>query len=108
MKVKLTDEQVKHLDTVRWLVSDGYRGEGRTTVLAVAYLEKAMSNEGKPIAVVDHHLDGQSTKFNLMPLIGFLFSCTDATKIYKMELRKASDTILFRKMTPTELKEKGK
>lgn len=51
---RLTKEQSKHLKSVKWLISDLCQ-VGKTTVLAVAFIEKALESPDRWIPVFDHH-----------------------------------------------------
>lgn len=51
----LTPTQKECLPAARWLVNQNVRREGRTFLLAVAYIEEALRNPGRRIHVVDHY-----------------------------------------------------
>lgn len=50
----LTKKQTKHYDAVRWLLSPGPRGGGRTTLMALCFIDIALQT-GMLIEVFDHH-----------------------------------------------------
>lgn len=52
--VELTEEQNKHIDSIRWLI-DGPHGTGRTVLLAVVFIEKAIQNSGMAIPYFNHN-----------------------------------------------------
>lgn len=52
--MNLTDEQKVHLKTIKWLISSSSNSECRTTVMAIAFLEKAADNLGQNIRIFDH------------------------------------------------------
>lgn len=62
----LSEEQIKHLRSIEWLISDTNRQEGRTTVLAIAFLNKSRKNLGQNIKVFDHD------KYSGYPIIGVI------------------------------------
>lgn len=53
---KVKPELLRHLDTISWLTDqrDEQRRSGRTTVMALAYLNHAAENPGKTIHLMDH------------------------------------------------------
>lgn len=53
--VDLRPEQVEKLRTIEWLTDESAAGEGRTTLLAIAFIKHAISNPGNPILFFDHH-----------------------------------------------------
>jgi len=57
---KLTQDQQQKLDTLKWLISDHHndRETGRTTLLAMAFIEKAITNPGLWVRLFDHHIGG--------------------------------------------------
>jgi len=53
MTVKLTEDQQAAFGAILWLI-DGPRGAGRSTVLALAFLAKAVRNPGQWVRLFDH------------------------------------------------------
>lgn len=49
----LTKKQTAYFEAISWLVSDE-RASGRTTLLALAFIDKAIKNAGQYIDVFDH------------------------------------------------------
>ena len=49
----LSKTQSKHIDAFRWLVSDK-KLEGRSYLLAICFIEKALQNLGQSIEIWDH------------------------------------------------------
>lgn len=66
--VKLTELQQKHLASIEWLVSDN-RAEGKTFLLAVAFIRKALNNLGQWVYIFDHFAEHKGGTDNLMFLI---------------------------------------
>lgn len=52
--IKLTDEQKEKYKTIQWLVNDGPYRTGKTTLLALAFLEKAEHYQGENVTIWDH------------------------------------------------------
>jgi hypothetical protein len=52
IKLQFTPIQKKHLKSIEWLFSEGNRAEGRTTLLAYIYIQKAL--KGYRITIIDH------------------------------------------------------
>lgn len=71
--INLTKLQVKYLPAISWLVKDGNRGQGRTFLLAVAFIQEAIETGGI-VRVFDHYPDPVSVRQNLMPLIKNIIS----------------------------------
>lgn len=54
--IELTKTQTKYLEAFEWLVgSRGSRAEGRSTLLAVVFIQKAVNNPGQKVYVFDHN-----------------------------------------------------
>ncbi len=59
--IKLSKTQKQHVGSICWLLDDvNFRQEGRTTLLAVVYLNKALDNPGQRVYVRDHHPNEQA------------------------------------------------
>jgi len=56
MKAQLHPNQRKRLDSVLWLIDDQYMAEGRSTVLAVAFIQLALQNPKRWVHPFDHSL----------------------------------------------------
>jgi hypothetical protein len=52
--MKLNSSQMKRVRAVEWLLDDNLTGEGRTTLLALGFIAKAMTFPGKAIRIFDH------------------------------------------------------
>lgn len=53
MAIKLTTEQKKHIDSIRWLFKGAF-GSGRTTLLAYVLIETVLET-GQTMRIQDHH-----------------------------------------------------
>lgn len=86
----LPEQQAKHYETVKWLVNDGPRGSGRTFLLALAFVEKAITC-GHPVNIWDH------THYNdprmLSYLLDIIVGIVDKLENYKLIVRQQSRTI---------------
>lgn len=71
MTVKLTEDQQAAFGAILWLI-DGPRDSGRSTVLAMAFLAKAVRNPGQWIRLFDHENLRHHSRF-LFPLIDQLW-----------------------------------
>lgn len=80
-KIKLTKEQYERYGTVQWLVNDGPRGCGRTFLLALAFIEKAIDC-GYPIPIWDHSTNRESVR-HLLDQIHKIMSGIEG---YKLEV----------------------
>jgi len=54
MTIKLTEFQKKHFPTIKWLVDDT-RQTGKSYLLALAFVEKALEFRGVWVYVFDHY-----------------------------------------------------
>ena len=85
--LKLTYEQKKHLETLKWLVDvDKNAATGRTTLLAIAFLETAFENPNKKIYIFDHCRFSLSADINLIKIIKDLLPDQEVMEKMKMEL----------------------
>jgi len=65
--IQLTELQKNHLPTVDWLIDDA-RAQGKSTLMAVAFIRKALKNPGRMIYVFDHY-GGEMGKRHLMNIL---------------------------------------
>ena len=82
----LTKEQHSRFSTIKWLVNDGPRGSGRTFLLALAFIEKAIDC-GYPIYIWDHYHNRESKRF-LLDQISKIMQSIDG---YKLEVIRPHD-----------------
>ncbi len=54
LRKQIDPQQREYMNGVRWLVNDGPRGSGRTHLLAIAFVDKAICC-GHPVHVWDHY-----------------------------------------------------
>ncbi len=55
MKIELTKKQKEHYKSVEWLLNDeSYRREGRSYLMAVCFIQRALRNRGCWVKVFDH------------------------------------------------------
>ena len=54
LRKQIDPQQRAYIEGVKWLVNDGPRGSGRTHLLAIAFVEKAIRC-GHPVHVWDHY-----------------------------------------------------
>jgi hypothetical protein len=52
--ITLTEEQKKHYESIKWLIS-GPLATGRTTLLAWAFIEHAIDHPEEKIRIFDHY-----------------------------------------------------
>lgn len=76
--LKLTKEQLQHLKSLNWLI-DGPRATGRTTVLAHAFIAKAIRHPGEYVRVFDHVPETMPQNWMLDTVVQILES-TDQAK----------------------------
>lgn len=50
----LSKLQEKHLSAVRWLIADGPKCSGRSFLMAMCFIEKAIRHPGRSINFFDH------------------------------------------------------
>lgn len=50
----LSDKQKKYYEAINWLIDPEYLGEGRTTLLAYAFVNLAMQKRGRSVQIFDH------------------------------------------------------
>lgn len=54
MTIRLTVDQEKHIESIRWLINGANRRQGKSFLLAIVFIEKAVENIGEEITVFDH------------------------------------------------------
>ena len=68
----LNKEQAKYMEAVIWLTNPQIRREGKTFVLALAFIENAINNPGKAISIFDHTgtiMDRNNVRFIISELL---------------------------------------
>ena len=65
--MQLTPEQIKHFDSVMWLLF-GPRCSGRTYLIAIVTIYEALKREGQKVYVNDHY-SGEVSKKHLIDMI---------------------------------------
>lgn len=73
-KIHLTQNHKAKLEVLKWLISDNKEdmSSGRTTLLAIAFINKAMEHEFQFISVFDHYPSRQSHHLVLMAIENIL------------------------------------
>lgn len=73
--ISLTIEQQKHLNSVEWLINfDENIATGRTTVLAVAFIKRALKHSGEWVKVFDHYPQNKNAERHLLATIRFIIA----------------------------------
>ena len=87
-KTELTKQQTAHLRTVEWLLSDDHEdiATGRSTVLAVAYINKALEYPGRRIRVVDHFPAEQASRQLLSMIVDTVKRERDEKLLARLEV----------------------
>mgnify|MGYP001613742067 CR=1 FL=1 len=52
--IELTTTQKKHYESIKWLLDNNNRAEGRTTLMAFVFVQLAIENPNKHIEITDH------------------------------------------------------
>lgn len=95
MTIKLTKEQLKHFESIRWLIQDGPLRVGKTFLMCVIFLEKAMKNNGQNIYIFDHNPASHHSYFSRLtvPTIKAIFETKYDTEKYKLKIDFANRSI---------------
>ena len=89
--IELTEEQLKHFESIKWLIG-GPLACGKSTVLAMAFIDYAMKNPGQRVLLFDHEkLYGPYDNRNMLNCVenlvpnkkDFTFRLTDYSFEYK-------------------------
>jgi hypothetical protein len=80
IKRTLRPEQRKHLESVLWLLEDQYMSEGRSTVLAVAFIQLALQRPNCWVCVFDHDVTHGSAEAALEYQMGRIQSLLKSEK----------------------------
>lgn len=95
--MKLTSTQVRYLPGVLWLTDPNNRGEGKTTLLAYAFLMNAVQCIGQPIEVWDH-VPHYSSKMKLVNKLRDLFKEMHLDKRYTLTITHSDGTICLNRI----------
>ena len=77
----LTNQQEERYEAVKWLLDEGPVGSGRTTLMALVFIEIAFDNQNQYIKVFDHYRKGNK---NLLAMIEKVFSQLDGVEEYEL------------------------
>ena len=81
--IELTEIQKKHIDAARWLFGvDGKFREGRSSLLAIVFIEKAIKEIGNWIKPIDH------SPYDRDNLIFMILQILDTNKKIRFEYNK--------------------
>jgi hypothetical protein len=58
----LKEDQLRHWETVKWLVGDDGKREGRSTLLALAMIAEADRHPERWVPLWDHYMDTKQTR----------------------------------------------
>jgi len=96
LKIDLTEKQEKYADAIYWLISDQNIAEGRTTLLALALIKKAIDNPGETIRVFDHANNTYHSENIMINYISFLAKKNKKIK-NRLKINLANYTIEYKK-----------
>lgn len=86
--LKLTTKQLEHISSVRWLLSDGGRGEGRSFLMAIIFIEKARDEWNEWVEVFDHYSHRQHVTHDMYSQIHRI--CNDLKLNVSIDTRRQS------------------
>jgi len=97
MMGRLTEEQKKHFVTIEWLVNfEKNMGKGRTYLLAIAFVKRALEYQDRWIEIFDHNQNIQAKKMLLSIIYDILNE--DKELLEKTEFKQYSFRIRNRKL----------
>ncbi len=99
--IRLTPTQLEHYKSIEWLVSSP-RCQGKSYLLAVCFLKRAIRELGTYIKVFDHYHSYESNK-RLLTTIGRIFSEQGMDKNYKFYMSPSAGTFKVDIKTPEEI-----
>ena len=106
LKGKIKPSQQVHYRTIRWLIDDVYRREGRTTMLAIMFLEQAIINPARSIRVFDHYGQDFRTMRHLTNKITELATAIGVSIATKINVNNGDAQISFRGFLRKQTKKK--
>ena len=69
--------QLLYSKGVKWLIVNEGRGQGRTMIMAMAFVEKAFSHTGNWVEVYDHHSHTQQGNIEMLNMCRQVFMDID-------------------------------
>lgn len=97
-EIILTEEQKEKYEAIRWLLADGPRAQGKSLLMAMAFIDRAGSRLGEWVPIFDHFRHHHATKF-LINTIMAVFNSKESIKTYRLEVRLSDFCI---RMVPRE------
>ena len=67
--IELSESQMMRYESIKWLLGDGPRRSGRSFLMAVIFVEKAVSDLGHVISVHDHYTHNRQNMFCLIDIV---------------------------------------
>jgi len=95
---QLTPEQTRHFESILWLVDPGPRGVGRSTLMALAFLEIAKKNSGLYVYVFDNNPLNFRTKNHFFQTISYVFDKSGLGNQYELVFNKQTNSIKLNTM----------
>lgn len=84
----LSEEQRKHLESVRWLIrSDNGRGQGKSFLMAIVFLGEALNRVTQWVYVFDHTPFNEGTRRYFLRTIETAFHAMELDKAYSLEVK---------------------
>jgi len=80
---ELTETQRKNYSAIEWLLGDGPVGSGRTSLMALVFIRKAMMNLGSWVTVFDHY-PSRHNKQHFYAAIRNVFNGQDTLDNYEL------------------------
>ena len=96
--LNLTPEQKEYYQGIAWMIDMHGRGEGKTLVMAKAFVENAFSNIGEWFYIYDHHGLNFNDFHNIFNEIRKVFDdidfkYKDGDRMYKLEYQERNHRI---------------
>lgn len=93
---KLTPLQLKHYDSLQWLLNPDNRGQGRTYLMAIVWLNMAHSKPGVWIEVYDHIPYSARATSNLVYVLKDILEADGNTRFFDIENRGGKAYVRYR------------
>lgn len=89
MEIKLTKDQAAKYETIRWLLADGPHGQGKSLLMALAFIDRAIDSPGLWVEIFDHRRNYRATR-SLIDNIKIIF---DDSKEYRLQIKISTSEI---------------
>ncbi len=90
--ISLTEDQEEKYQAIRWLLSSGPFRSGKSTMMAMAFIEQGLRDLGSEVLIFDHNRNPQCSQTMLEKIEG-IFKTMRNSQAYYLKINKSNCSI---------------